>query len=425
MDIDCGAHAIRRGGELSRTVLPAHCPPAALSKLRHPPSGRDIVSPTHATIVAMKIAGLFAGSGAFEHAFATEGFDPCLLVENDPAAQAVLRKQFPDVAIENDIRELTRLPSNIGVVTAGFPCQNLSLVGDKSGIQGNKSKIVETMFPLIAASNVRTVIVENVSFMLRLSSGSAMRWLVDRFEDRGFKWAYRVLDTMGFGLPQRRKRVYLVATRDLDPRTILFADEGTPPLKLVPTLQRPLGFYWTEGRTGVGFTVDGIPPIKAGSTVGIPSPPAVLFQDGQVLRPSITACERLQGMPVDWTNTNSDAQSQRARWRLVGNAVSRPVARWVASRIKNPGTIGTFRRANLRGNHRWPDAAWNIGTGRIGVDACDHPLDIQPMSISHFLDASWHALSDRALTGFIHRARSGSLKMPSGFLSALTQAKSR
>ena len=144
--------------------------------------------------------------------------------------------------------------------------------------------------------------------------------------------------TMGFGLPQRRRRVYFVAAREIDPREVLFADENirvSEPIK--PTLDNPLGFYWTEGRSGVGITVDGIPPLKGGSTIGIPSAPAVLFPDGAVLMPDLSACERLQGFKRGWTSS-SDAGTgtRRAEWRLLGNAVSVPVAAWVAARIAAP-----------------------------------------------------------------------------------------
>src|SRR6185503_8664733 len=130
-----------------------------------------------------------------------------------------------------------------------------------------------------------------VYFMLQLDSGNGMRWLVEQFEDLNYRWAYRVVDTMGFGLPQRRRRVYFVASKVLDPAAVLFADETEPSEPSAPSLDRPLGFYWTEGRSGVGITVDGIPPLKGGSGLGIRSTPAVLFSDGEVLTPSIEACE--------------------------------------------------------------------------------------------------------------------------------------
>ena len=149
----------------------------------------------------MAVAGLFAGIGGFEHAFSQANFETNFLVEIDPAARAVLQARFPDVEIRSDVCDLSSLPPNTTVVTAGFPCQNLSMAGDKSGISGSKSGVVEKLFDLISDSDGLTIVIENVYFMLQLDSGRAMEWLVSRFEGLGYHWAYRVLDTLGFGLP--------------------------------------------------------------------------------------------------------------------------------------------------------------------------------------------------------------------------------
>jgi DNA (cytosine-5)-methyltransferase 1 len=297
------------------------------------------------------------------------------------------------------------------------------MAGDKSGIGGGKSGIVEKMFELIEKSRVPTVVIENVYFLLQLDRGNGMRWLVDQFELFGYSWAYRVLDTMGFGLPQRRRRVYLVASLITDPRTVLFSDETPAKAVVARTLEKPLGFYWTEGRSGVGFTVDGIPPLKVGSSVGIPSAPAVLFPDGEVLMPSLSGCERLQGFPVGWTTVLEHQLGRKPEWRMIGNAVSIPVARWVAERLKAPGVVGDFGETPIVEGKKWPDAAWNVGYGRVGAIASDHPIQVPWRSIEDFRDASWTRLSDRALDGFIRRAEEGGLKLPSGFLDALKAAE--
>ena len=138
------------------------------------------------------------------------------------------------------------------------------MAGDKTGISGPKSGVVKKLFELIARPDPLTVLIENVYFMLQLDSGRAMEWLVDHFESLEYKWAYRIVDTMGFGLPQRRRRVYMLASRDLDPRNVLFADNDSFLETSLPSLNQPLGFYWTEGRSGVGLAVDGIPPLKPG-----------------------------------------------------------------------------------------------------------------------------------------------------------------
>ena len=346
-----------------------------------------------------------------------------MLVEIDPAARAVLEAQFPEVEIRSDVRDISELPSDTRIVAAGFPCQNLSMAGDKAGISGSKSGVVEKLFDLISRPGPMTVVIENVYFMLQLHSGKAMEWLVSRFEKLDYRWAYRVVDTMGFGLPQRRRRVYMVACRDVDPRRVLFADDNSSVKTCRPSLEHPLGFYWTEGRSGIGLTVDGIPPLKVGSAIGIPSPPAVLFPDGEVLAPSLRVCERLQGFPTGWTDVAGAHAGRNPGWRMVGNAVSVPVARWVAERIKEPGAALDFDEVVIEPGARWPEAGWNVGDGRMGVDAGDKPVAREAPSISQFRDASWPRLSNRALDGFIGRAEKGGLWMPDGFLDALRRAK--
>lgn len=372
----------------------------------------------------MTVAGLFAGIGGFEHAFAKAGYETAMLCEIDSAAKCVLEHHFAEATILGDIAGLSGLPSGVNIVTAGFPCQNLSMAGDKSGIEGSKSSIVSDLFRILQKSRPAVVVVENVYFMLHLDCGRAMNWLLDRFEELDYRWAYRVLDTSGFGLPQRRRRVYLVASVDLDPRTVLFADECEVTESLPASIDVPLGFYWTEGRTGVGITVDGIPPIKGGSGLGIPSPPAILFTDGSVLIPSLAACERLQGFPTGWTDCLSD-DLHRVKWRLIGNAVSVPVAAWVASRIRVPGEIIDFNKRFLASGTKWPDAAWNLGDGRFAIEASDKPVNKPRASIAEYRDSTWTSLSGRALDGFLRRAEEGRLRFPTGFIDALKAAKSR
>lgn len=345
------------------------------------------------------------------------------MAEIDPDAREVLRARFPGAVVEADVFDIEELPTSTTILTAGFPCQNLSMAGDKAGIDGTKSGVVTKLFQLIESSNVPTVVIENVYFMLQLDAGRAMRWLVEQFERLGYGWAYRVLDTMGFGLPQRRRRVFFVASREIDPRKVLFGDESAAPKSSAIDLARPIGFYWTEGRSGVGLTSDGIPPLKVGSSIGIASAPAVLFPDGEVLMPSIRACEQLQGFAGGWTELNNHEPAKKgARWRMVGNAVSVPVARWVGERLKTGKVILDFKVTPMPTSGRWPDAAWNVGQGRVVVPASDRPLDLIPRSITEFRDDSWSRLSDRALTGFIRRAEVGGLNLPRGFLDALRVA---
>ena len=109
--------------------------------------------------------------------------------------------------------------------------------------------------------------------MLQLSKGRALALILDELERLEYRWAYRVVDTLAFGLPQRRQRVFLVATRIGDPRGVLLVDDAGEPPPRVPSSRTAFGFYWTEGIRGLGWAVDAVPTLKGGSTIGIPSPP--------------------------------------------------------------------------------------------------------------------------------------------------------
>jgi DNA (cytosine-5)-methyltransferase 1 len=372
----------------------------------------------------MAVVGLYAGIGGFELGFQAAGFEPVLLADKDEHCLKVLEARFAKVRREGDVGAIDSLPENTTIVTAGFPCQNLSMAGDKAGIHGSKSGDVRHMFELLEQGQRPTLAIENVYFLLHVQRGAAMTELIRMIEALDYSWAYRVVNTLAFGLPQRRRRVFLVASKDIDPRQVLFADEAGAPEKEAATLGRPIGFYWTEGRLGVGTTVDGVPPLKIASTVGIPSMPAVLFPDGEVLTPSIEACERLQGFAAGWTDLDFGVR-RSPRWRMVGNAVSVPAATWLAGRVKEPGQVMASTLRPLWAGDPWPSAAYGNKSGHFAVDASEFPLRLSSPGIETLRDDSWKALSKRALSGFIDRAQRGGLRMPDGFIEALEAARDR
>src|SRR5260221_3686354 len=170
--------------------------------------------------------GIFAGIGGLERGLATAGHETVLLCEIDAAASSVLKIRFPAIRQHRDVRTRTRLPKRVTVLTAGFTCQDLSQAGLNAGIAGSSSGLVNEVFRLLDNNPIPWVVLENVPFMLHLARGRAMERIATAFEERGYKWAYRVVDSRSFGLPQRRRRVYFVATRGGDPRNVFFADEA-------------------------------------------------------------------------------------------------------------------------------------------------------------------------------------------------------
>jgi DNA (cytosine-5)-methyltransferase 1 len=376
----------------------------------------------------LTVAGLFAGIGGIEVGFHRAGHQTQMLCEIDEGASRVLACRMPGVELHRDVRTLKALP-RVDVVAAGFPCQDLSQAGRTAGIRGTNSSLVGQVFRLLDATahGPRWLLLENVSFMLQLDRGKAMRYLVDRLEERGFSWAYRVVDTRAFGLPQRRQRVILLASRTDDPRPVILADHQDDE-EWSFSLDVLCGFYWTEGLRGLGWAIDSVPTLKGGSTVGIPSPPAIWNpRTGDILTPEIRDAERLQGFDADWTlpALQGDGVRRGHRWKLVGNALSVPVARWVGERLAQPGSFRPLTQLNLSRGFSWPRAAWGYKGSVFPVDVTMWPIRKPRPALSEFLQFPLTPLSARAASGFLSRARISTLTFEDGFLDAIERHVAR
>ena len=180
------------------------------------------------------------------------------------------------------------------------------------------------------------------------------------------------------------------------------------------------GFYWTEGIRGLGWAVDGVPTLKGGSTIGIPSPPAIVLPSGEVVTPDIRDAERLQGFEEDWTLPALRATKKGGRWKLVGNAVTVDVAEWVGRRLRNPSAAGREVDGEpLRQTAAWPKVAWNVGEGRFMANVSAFPKAARGLPLQDFLQFPTRPLSAKATAGFLHRTKKGTLRFPRGFIQTL------
>ena len=378
-------------------------------------------------------AGLFAGIGGIELGFHQAGHTTSLLCEIEPHANTVLRSRFPEADLHEDVRKLKSLPK-IDLLAAGFPCQDLSQAGKTAGIKGKNSGLVGEVFRLLngARRAPKWLLLENVPFMLQLDQGRAMSFLTRTLTDLGYSWAYRVMDSRAFGLPQRRQRVILLASKTEDPRSVLFCDDAGLPKDPTASEQKSVacGFYWTEGIRGLGWAVDAVPTLKGGSGIGIPSPPAIWMRhsSGEIVTPEIRDAERLQGFPVDWTlqDESSDAapissgrKAVAARWKLVGNAVSVPLARWVGERLACPGEFDDFDKSRKLVGTAWPSAAYGLGKQVMRVDVSLWPCHAPRQHLAEFLQFPTKRLSERATAGFLERTTRSQLRFVDGFVDAV------
>jgi DNA-cytosine methyltransferase len=185
-------------------------------------------------------ASLFSGIGGFELGLAQAGIRTTASVEIDPAARGVLKHRFPDVTLFPDVQEVTAddiLSTGFcpyhGVLTAGFPCQDVSLAGKRRGLtdaDGNhtRSGLFFEIIRILADLKPRWFLLENVPGLLTSNGGRDMGTVVGTLVELGYGVSWRVLDAQYFGVPQRRRRVFVVGCLD-DPASageVLLEPEG-------------------------------------------------------------------------------------------------------------------------------------------------------------------------------------------------------
>lgn len=227
---------------------------------------------------------LFAGVGGFDLAMERQGVKVVANVEIDKACQAVLAKRFPDATQFNDVSTVTGkdlinagfTPSS-GIITGGFPCQDLSVAGKRAGLDGARSGLFWQIARLVEETQTEWFILENVPGLLSSNSGKDFGVVLGTMADLGYSVGWRILDAQYFGVPQRRKRVFIVGRRSTSDgiAQVLFKSEG---LRRNPASSKQTGQDATRATTeGVGGPVLGSGKDVANTI------PAELYHHGTVV----------------------------------------------------------------------------------------------------------------------------------------------
>lgn len=184
----------------------------------------------------MKVDTFFSGIGGFDLAFENAGFTVNSWCEIDKHAQAILARHFPNAKQYDDIRKVGKEThgKTRGIVCGGFPCQDLSIAGKRAGLAGERSGLWFEFARVIDELEPQWVIVENVPGLLSSNGGRDFAVIIQWLVKRGYGVAWRVFDAQYFGVPQRRRRVFIVASfGNGRAAEVLFEREGgggnTPP----------------------------------------------------------------------------------------------------------------------------------------------------------------------------------------------------
>lgn len=179
--------------------------------------------------VPLNYASLFSGIGGFDIGFDRAGMRCVAQAEWDQAASEVLKHHWPNVTHLKDVRDVTRDSfRSIDVLCGGFPCQDVSVAGKRAGLDGERSGLWFEFYRIIKEHTPRWVVIENVPGLLTSNRGRDFAVIIDGLVKCGYRVAWRVLDAQYFGLAQRRKRVFIVASfGDGRCTEVLFEREGS------------------------------------------------------------------------------------------------------------------------------------------------------------------------------------------------------
>lgn len=341
----------------------------------------------------MNYISLFSGIEAASVAWGPLGWNPVAFSEIEPFCCDLLEKRFPDAPNRGDISgvDWTEYEGSVDVVIGGSPCQAFSLAGRRLGLMDERGQLMLEFVRCVREVGPRWVIWENVPGVLSQDGGRAFGTLLGELEDCGYALAWRVLDAQFFGVPQRRRRVFLVGhpvpgcaagvlfepdcMRGDNPpsrekRAQLAADAegcagGYHPLKLTQSMSGCLTPWDTQGRR-VYSADSAYPTLDARETGG---------QNAQaVLAPKAV-------LPIDTTQVTDPRNGSNQQWGdpchtmsaqghtpavCIGFSAGKSAK---AGSIAAQDEVAPTLRASESGTNQVPSVAYAISGNVIGRDS--------------------------------------------------------
>jgi len=308
-------------------------------------------------------SGIEAATVAWHHM----GWQPVAFSEIEKFPSAVLAHHYPFVPNWGDMTRFKEWPdANVDVLVGGTPCQSFSVAGLRKGLDDPRGNLMLTYLGIAERYRPKWMVWENVVGALSSNGGRDFGSLLGGLGQLGYWWAYRVLDSKHFGIPQRRRRVFVVANlRNRNFATAVLFDSAS--LRGIPkevgkqNASSPsvgnevrclgCGVIWQPDGGLECCPVCGAMQSWAADICGTLTDGAhmggglngqdatsgrLLVHAGLPRRITPRECERLMGFPDDYTNIpwrNKPESPDGPRYKALGNSMAVPVMRWIGERI--------------------------------------------------------------------------------------------
>ena len=298
----------------------------------------------------MTYLSVCSGIEAVSVAWEPLGFKPIGSSEIESFPCELLKQKYPNVKNYGDITQHEKW--NIGqfdILVGGTPCQPFSIAGKRGGTADERGALMYAYLGIVETYRPRWVIWENVPGVLSSNSGYDFTSFLACLEECGYGWAYRVLDAQYFGVPQRRRRVFVVGHSDN--RTDLAAKVLFEPESMCGNIATGSE---TQKETAI-FIGKGVSYFRRGGNYKYhKDKKAATLRSGaafdcfdlvlasekkDIRRLTPLECERLQGFPDNWTQIEwrgkpAEQCPDSLRYKAIGNSMAVPVMRWIGERIK-------------------------------------------------------------------------------------------
>ena len=298
----------------------------------------------------MKYLSVCSGIEAATVAWHDLGMEPIGFSEIEPFPCAALAHHYPSVPNFGDMTKYREWPigtdNAFDVLVGGTPCQSFSVAGLRAGLDDPRGNLALVYCGLLDRFRPRWFVWENVPGVLSSNGGRDFGAFLGAVAKLGYGFTYRVLDAQYFGVPQRRRRVFVVGhLGDWRPAAaVLFERES---LRGDTAPSRKKGQRFTAdvapciGASGRGFDrtgeTRGQDPVVADCGECNTAGPKVMANMA-VRRLTPIECERLQGFPdgytaIPWKKKPAEECPDGPRYKALGNSMAVPIMRWIGKRI--------------------------------------------------------------------------------------------
>lgn len=258
----------------------------------------------------MKIVDLFCGIGSFHHSAKELGMECVFACDIDESVRKVYKANW-GIEPAGDITTLdfSLIPDH-DILCGGFPCQPFSQIGQHRGTDDERGRLVDYIIGILIRHKPKACVLENVPALLTSENGETYAMIVRLLEDAGYKVVSKVLKANNYGIPQMRKRLFIVAIRIDIQKDFIFPEETLN----TPTLSEYMGMPFTKN---VAYT------IRCGGAHGTVGErhnwDTYEFSNGTIYRLNAQDCLKLQGFAADSWNWDGVASTKRSK--MVGNTI--------------------------------------------------------------------------------------------------------